>query len=84
MNRLSRFKRNSNKDHWTALRRVMKYLRCTIDLGLCYGGYPNLLGGYFDTNWIFDLDETKFMNRFIFTLDGWKSSKQTCIARSTM
>ncbi|PNX71449.1 retrotransposon-related protein, partial [Trifolium pratense] len=53
-----------------------------------YKGYPNVLEGYSDANWISDSDETKSTSGFIFSLGGavvaWKSSKQTCIARSTM
>src|SRR5262249_6607115 len=39
-------------------------------------------------NWISDSTETKSTSGYVFTLGGaavsWKSSKQTCIARSTM
>ena len=88
VNRLSRYTHNSNKDHWTALCRVMKYLRGTIDLGLCYGGYPDVLEGYFDANWISNSDQPKFTSGFIFTLNcgaiTWKSSKHIYIAKSTM
>ena len=43
---------------------------------------------YSDANWIFDIKDTKSTSGYVFTLGGaavsWKSSKQTCIARSTM
>jgi hypothetical protein len=88
VNRLSRYTHNPGKDHWNALCRVLKYLRGTMNLGLCYVGYPSVLEGYTDANWISDSDETKSTSGFIFSLGGaavtWKSSKQTCIARSTM
>ena len=39
-------------------------------------------------NWISDTKDTKSTSGYVFTLGGatvsWKSSKQTCIARSTM
>jgi hypothetical protein len=47
-----------------------------------------VLEGYCDANWISDSDEVKPTSGYVFTLAGgvvsWKSSKQTCIARSTM
>jgi hypothetical protein len=48
--RLSRYTHNPDKDHWNALCRVLKYLRGTMNLGLCYEGYPNVLEGYSDAN----------------------------------
>ena len=44
--------------------------------------------GYSDANWISDTKDTKSTSGYVFILSGvavsWKSSKQTCIARSTM
>ena len=79
VHRLNRYTHNPNKNHWIALCRVMKYLQGNIDLGLYYGGYPNVLEGYSVVNWISSLDETKSMSGFIFTFGAgvvtWKSSK---------
>ena len=50
--------------------------------------YPAVLEGYSDDNWISDSNDTKSTSGYVFTLGGavvsWKSSKKTCIARSTM
>ena len=47
-----------------------------------------MLEGYTDANWISDTKDTKSTSGYVFTIGGaavsWKSSKQTCIARSTM
>uniref|UniRef100_A0A2N9HZD6 Integrase catalytic domain-containing protein n=1 Tax=Fagus sylvatica TaxID=28930 RepID=A0A2N9HZD6_FAGSY len=52
------------------------------------GCHPAVLEGYCDANWISDNDETNSTSGYVFTLGGgaisWKSSKQTCNARSTM
>lgn len=44
------------------------------------------LKGYFDANWVTDNDEVSSTSGYVFTLGGaviyWKSTKQTCIARS--
>ncbi|XP_074317943.1 secreted RxLR effector protein 161-like [Silene latifolia] len=71
VSRLSRYTHNPNAEHWNALRRLLKYLKGTIDLCLHYGndeihstsGYVFTLGG---------------------GAISWKSAKQTCIASYTM
>ena len=50
--RLSRYTSNSSTQHWRAIQRVFKYLKGTMDYGLCYLGYPSVLEGYFDASWI--------------------------------
>ena len=86
--RLSRYTHSPNQDHWAALVRLMKYLRGTMDYGIVYSGFPAVLEGYSDANWISDSDEIKSTSGYVFTLGGgvvaWRSSKQTIIARSTM
>lgn len=88
VNRLSRYTHSPNKDHWCALMRLLRYLRGTMDWGLCYVGFPAVLEGYCDANWVSDKDEVSSTSAYVFTLCGvvisWKSAKQTCIARSTM
>ena len=39
---LSRFMSNPGKEHWTAVKRVFRYLHGTSDYGLCYQGRPGL------------------------------------------
>ena len=62
----------------------MKYLRGST----LYSGFPTVLEGYSNANWISNSDEIKSLSGYIFTLGGggvaWKSSKQTLIANSTM
>ncbi|KAI5350367.1 hypothetical protein L3X38_003258 [Prunus dulcis] len=86
--RLSRYTHNPSKEHWNALERVFKYLRGTIDYSLCYKGFPNVIEGYSDANWITDNEEVKSTSGYIFLLGGaaisWGSKKQTIISRSTM
>ncbi|KAK4401028.1 Retrovirus-related Pol polyprotein from transposon TNT 1-94 [Sesamum angolense] len=88
VNKLSRFTSNPSKDHWKGLIRVLRYLKYTSNYGLHYTRYPAVLEGYSDANWISDSKDTKSTSGYVFTVGGgavsWKSSKQTCIARSTM
>ena len=88
VSKLSRFVSKPGDDHWHALERVMCYLKGTASYGIHYTGYPRVLEGYSDSNWISDADEIKATSGYVFTLDGgavsWKSCKQTTLTRSTM
>ena len=59
VSKLSRFISNPKDDHWKALKRVVHYLKGTMDYGIHYTGYPRVLEGYIDSNWISDADEIK-------------------------
>jgi len=50
------------------LARLMKYLRGTMACAIEYSGFPAVLEGYSDANWIFDSDETKSTSGYVFTL----------------
>ncbi|XP_059310984.1 secreted RxLR effector protein 161-like [Lycium ferocissimum] len=77
VSRLSRYTHNPSSEYWNALHRLLRYLR-----------------GFCDANWVTDSDEVSSTSGYVFTLGAvfilgagaisWKSSKQTCIARSTM
>ena len=41
-----------------------------MDYGIENSGFPAILEEYSDANWIFDSDETKFTNGYVFTLGG--------------
>ncbi|KAL6336378.1 hypothetical protein AAG906_014550 [Vitis piasezkii] len=88
LGRLSQYTQSPNQDHWIVVRRVLKYLRGTINYGLCFSGFPSVLEGFSDENWISNSDEMKSTSGYVIILDGsavsWKSAKQTCITRSTM
>ena len=66
----------------------MRYLRGTMDYGIEYNGFPIVLEGYSDANWISNSYETKPTSGYVFTLGGgavaWRSTRKTIVARSTM
>ena len=70
VSKLSRFVSNPGDDHWHALERVMHYLKGTASYGIYYSGYPRVLEGYSDSNWISDADEIKATSGYVFTLGG--------------
>jgi hypothetical protein len=66
----------------------MHYLVGTMEYRIHYSGFPAILEGYSDANWISDLDELYATSGYVFTLGGaavsWRSCKQTILTRSTM
>nr|AAT44242.1 putative ubiquitin carrier protein [Oryza sativa Japonica Group] len=78
VSKLSRFTSNPGDDHWRALERVMRYLKGTMELELHYSGYPAVLEGYSDSNWISDVDEIKATSGYVFTLGGGAVSWRSC------
>ena len=88
MERQSRYTQNPSTEHWTALKRVFKYLRGTLDYSLYYKGFPSVVEGFSDANWITDSLDIKFTIGYIFLLGeeaiSRGSKKQTIISTSTM
>ena len=70
------------------MKRVLGYHKYTQNYALHYNKYPAVLEGYSNAKWITGSNEVKSTIGYVFTIGGgavsWKSSKQTCIARSTM
>lgn len=54
--------------HWHAVERVMHHLQGTANYGIHYSGYPTVLEGYSDLNWISHADEMKATSGHVFTL----------------
>ena len=59
-----------------------------MSLGIHYTGYPTILEGYCDANWISDAGEIYATSGYLFSLGGgavsWKSCKHTILTRLTM
>ena len=85
---LSRYQSNPGREHWTAVKHILKYLRRTRDYMLVYHGSELAPIGYTDSDFQSDADLRKSTSGYVFTLGGvavsWRSIKQSCIADSTM
>ncbi|XP_039135092.1 secreted RxLR effector protein 161-like [Dioscorea cayenensis subsp. rotundata] len=86
---LGRYLSNPGKDHWTAVKNILRYLKGTKDYMLTYKRVENLeLIGYTDSDFASCADDRKSTSGYIFTLAcgviSWKSSKQTLVTSSTM
>lgn len=86
---VARFSNNPGQPHIQALKRILKYLRGTVNLCITYGGQhiDNRLTAYCDADYAGDVDDRKSRSGFILLLNGgpvsWGSRKQTCTACST-
>ena len=88
VNNVARFCSQPTKTHWTAVKRIFRYLRGTTHLGLLYSkGDEDTLIGFSDSDWGGDSNDYKSTSGYIFQIGGtavsWKSKKQSCVALST-
>ncbi|KAL0378718.1 UNVERIFIED_CONTAM: Retrovirus-related Pol polyprotein from transposon TNT 1-94 [Sesamum radiatum] len=85
---VSRYQSNPGPDHWVAVKRILRYLKGTSDLALCYYRGSLRLVGYSDADGSADRDERKSKSGYAFLLGGaaitWCNKKQPCISLSTM
>ena len=90
INKLAQFTSAPKPKHWTAVKRIFRYLKGTKDYKLTYGGSQDLLNEelniYCDADWASDLDR-KSISGYVITIAGgavaWSSKKQTTVAPST-
>lgn len=64
---LSRFNKNPGKAHWSAVKRVFRYLKSTINLKLEYSKQSDgEISGYTDADWANDLDSRRSTTGYAF------------------
>ncbi|KAG8489617.1 hypothetical protein CXB51_017591 [Gossypium anomalum] len=88
INQVCQFMHAPTTEHLTALKRILRYLRGTIDYGLIFRPSDRLsLVGYADANWGLDFDDcrstTGYCIFFGHTPVSWSSKKQQVVSRST-
>ena len=85
---VARYCSKPTREHWTAVKRIFRYLKGTSSLGLLYQPQSSRkLIGYSDADWGGDGDDYKSTSGFCFEIGGtlvsWRSRKQPCVALST-
>ena len=84
---VAKFTENPTMQHWIAVKRILRYIKGTLDYGIQYRKGNEQLLGYSDASWANDLDDRKSVSGYIFMLSGgpisWRSKKQTTVALST-
>ncbi|XP_042065453.1 secreted RxLR effector protein 161-like [Salvia splendens] len=87
----SRYMSNHRKEHWLALRWLMKYQKGASNIGILFDGAKectdDALMGWSDSDYAGNIDTRRSQSVYIFTLYGaaisWKSSLQAVVALST-
>ena len=88
---LVKFCAKPTKVHWTALKRVLRYLKGTTNHGILYQRQETTpeseLIGFADADWAGDVTDRRSTSGYVFCLSGgaisWRSKKQDCVALST-
>ncbi|CAL2242014.1 unnamed protein product [Prunus armeniaca] len=85
---LSRFMETPTELHYLAAKRVLRYLKGTVDYGLFYKkGKSNELVGFSDSDYAGDLEDRKSTSSHVFMLSSgavsWSSKKQQVVTLST-
>jgi hypothetical protein len=82
-----RYMNNPGKEHWEAIKWILRYLRGTANHALCFGGLETVLQGYVDSNMASDKDSRRSTTWYVFTIGGtivsWISKLQKVVALST-
>ena len=66
--------------HWTAVKRIMRHLKGTLDVKLCLRGANIVLSGYSDADYASDSNDRKCTTGYMFKVDSdavsWNSKCQ--------
>ena len=87
---LASFSENPKATHWTAAKRILRYLKSTANEGLLYNGNSKDRGElicYVDSDFAGDIDSRRSTSGYVVMYNGapivWKSQKQPTVALST-
>ncbi|KAH9743695.1 hypothetical protein KPL70_003390 [Citrus sinensis] len=87
---VSRFMGNPGKEHWSAIKWLLRYLKGTANHGILYGGSESnscQVSEFVDSDFAADLDKRRSITGYVFILNGgavsWKASLQSVVALST-
>jgi len=66
VNMVSQFMARAGPQHWMAVKRILRYLKGTIDYKLCLGGKDSELKRYCDADWAGDVNERRSTTGYVF------------------
>jgi hypothetical protein len=85
---VSRYMNNLGKEHWEAIKWILRYLRDTSTHALCFGGSNTILQRYVDLDMEGGKDSRRSTTGYVFTIGGktisWILKLQKVVALSTM
>lgn len=85
----SQFQCNPSQEHWSHLKRILRYVRGTTQLGLMYRRQEQTeqIVGFADANWATDQGDRHSVSGYVFQVYGattsWSTRKQRTIALSS-
>ena len=78
---VSRYMHNPGKEHWQAVKWILRYIQKTLDVGLIFENDDMVsqhVVGYCDSDYAGDLDKCRSTTSYVFTLAkapvSWKST----------
>uniref|UniRef100_A0A1B6FTN5 Reverse transcriptase Ty1/copia-type domain-containing protein n=1 Tax=Cuerna arida TaxID=1464854 RepID=A0A1B6FTN5_9HEMI len=85
---LSRFQDRVSEELWSALKRILRYIKGTLELNLVYRKGGNLqLEGFVDADWAGDAEARHSTSGYLFRIGSatvsWSSKRQTTVALSS-
>jgi histone deacetylase 1/2 len=88
VNKLCQFLHKPTIVHWSAVKRILRYVQHTIDMGLRIHRSPStLVSAFFDADWTGCLDDRRSTGGFAVFLGSnlisWSSRKQATVSRSS-
>ena len=70
MGAVSLYMTNPGREQWIAVKRILRCIKGTSDVVLCYGGSEFTVRGYVDLDFAGNLDKKKSTTGCVFTLTG--------------
>ena len=87
---VSRYMHDPGKDHWHAVKCILRYIQDTVDIGLIFEqdkSCDQSVVGYCDSDYAGDSDKRRSTTGYLFTVAkapvSWKSTLQSTVALST-
>jgi hypothetical protein len=88
INKASQFMSDPTDHHWQLVKRILRYVKGTLNHGLTFVSTPNLaLQAFCDSDWAGDPDDRRSTSGFAIYLGSnlisWSSKKQPTVSRSS-
>ena len=78
---MSKYMHYAGREHWQAIKRILRYIQNTVDVGLVFEQDVDVgqhIVGYCDSDYVWDLNKRQSTTGYVFTLArapvSWKST----------